>query len=310
MSVYLTSTDSSLPFARRLAGALGVSVSAVDRQDFPDGEHYLRFDLADRFELLGRHVVLVGATESGTNIDELYRLGCAAVKYGAQTLILIIPYFGFSTMERAVKPGEVVSAKTVARMLSAIPRAPQGNWVLLMDLHASGIVHYFEGDVVALELHAQTTMARAIEALGLNDLCLASTDMGRAKAVEAFANLFHAPVALIHKKRLSGSETQVAAVVGEVAGKNVIIYDDMIRTGGSLIQAAEAYLSAGAKSVTAATTHLVLPPTAIEKLDTSPIARIIGTDTHPNHRLVEDRAKFQIVSVAELFGDVVKRLVR
>lgn len=310
MSVYLTSTVTSLPFARRLAAALGVAVSGVAREDFPDGEHYLRFELTDRLGLLGQHVVLVGATESAANIDEMYRLGCAAVKYGAQTLVQVIPFFGYSTMERAVLPGEVVSAKTVARMLSTIPRAPQGNYILLMDLHAQGIVHYFEGDVVAVELYAAPQVLDAIAALGLTDLCLASTDMGRAKWVESFANHLDAPVALIHKKRLSGSETKVAAVVGDVAGRNVVLYDDMIRTGGSLIQAAEAYLAAGAKSVHAATTHLVLPPTALAKLERSPLARIIGTDTHPNHRLAEGREKFTVVSVAELFAEVVRKLLR
>src|SRR5213082_2989325 len=163
MNVYLTATVSSLPFARRLAGALGVPVSGVDRQDFPDGEHYLRFDLDSRLGLLGKHVVIVAATESTTSIDEVYRLGCAAVKYGAQTLVLVLPYFGYSTMERSVKPGEVVSAKTVARLLSNIPRAPQGNFVLTMDLHAGGIVHYFEGDIVALELYAEEKIVAAIE---------------------------------------------------------------------------------------------------------------------------------------------------
>jgi ribose-phosphate pyrophosphokinase len=213
-------------------------------------------------------------------------------------------------MERAVKPGEVVSAKTVARMLSAIPRAPGGNWVVLMDLHSSGIVHYFEGDLVALELYAQPKTLSAIEELALPNLCLASTDMGRAKWVEAFANQFGAPVALIHKKRLSGSQTRVAAVVGDVAGKNVVLFDDMIRTGGSLIQAAHAYLSAGALSVSAVTTHLVLPPGAIDKLEASPLTRIIGTDTHPNHQLVMNREKFRVVSVADLFAEVIRKLVR
>src|SRR5690242_9903951 len=239
MTLLLTATESSLPFARRLAAALGVEATPVERQDFPDGEHYLRLDLGEQLGLLGKDFVLVGATESGTSIDELYRLGCAAVKYGAQTLVLVLPYFGYSTMERAVKPGEVVSAKTVARMLSNIPRAPQGNFALTMDLHATGIVHYFEGDIVALELYAEEKIVAAIEALKLPDLCLASTDMGRAKWVEVFANRLHAPVALIHKKRLSGSQTKVSAVVGDVAGKNVVLFDDMIRTGGSLIQAAE-----------------------------------------------------------------------
>jgi ribose-phosphate pyrophosphokinase len=308
-NVLLTATAASQVFARRVADALGVPLSPVDRQDFPDGEHYLRFDLDSRLGLVGKRVVLVGATESDRSIDEVYRLGCAAVKSGAQTLVLVLPYFGYSTMERAVKPGEVVSAKTVARMLSVIPRAPQGNWVLLMDLHASGIVHYFEGDVVALELYAESKLVPAIESLGLSDLCLASTDMGRAKWVEVFANRLQAPVALIHKKRLSGSQTKVAAVVGDVEGRNVVLFDDMIRTGGSLIQAAQTYLAAGAKSVHAATTHLVLPAGTVEKLEASPLGTIIGTDTHPNHQLVEGRPRFQVVSVADLFADVVTKLV-
>jgi ribose-phosphate pyrophosphokinase len=310
MSVLLTSTQTSIPFAQRLSAVLDIPLAAIDRQDFPDGEHYLRFDLSERFSLLGQHVVLVAAMENGVSIDEVYRLGCAAVKYGAQTLVLVLPYFGYSTMERAVKPGEVVSAKTVARLLSNIPRTPQGNFVLTMDLHAAGIVHYFEGDIVALELYAEEKIVAAIKALNLPDLCLASTDMGRAKWVEVFANRLHAPVALIHKKRLSGSKTKVSAVVGDVAGKSVVLFDDMIRTGGSLIQAAECYLKAGAKSVHAAATHLVIPEGTVAKLEASPIARIIGTDTHPNHRLVDGRPRFQIIPVADLFADVVRKLVR
>jgi ribose-phosphate pyrophosphokinase len=202
----------------------------------------------------------------------------------------------------------VVTAKTIARQLSAVPRATRGNWVLLMDLHSAGIVHYFEGDAVALELYAEARMVAAIEALRLPNLCLASTDMGRAKWVEVFANRLHAPVALIHKKRLSGAQTRINAVVGDVAGRDVVIFDDMIRTGGSLVQAAEAYLLAGAASVQAAATHLVLPPGTVERLESSPLARIIGTDTHPNHQLVQGRARFEVVSVADLFADVVRRL--
>jgi ribose-phosphate pyrophosphokinase len=145
--------------------------------------------------------------------------------------------------------------------------------------------------------------------LQLGKLCLASTDMGRAKWVETFANRFHAPVALIHKKRLSGSETRVAAGVGDVAGMDVVIFDDMIRTGGSLVQAAQTYTEAGARSVHAVATHLVLPPGAIEKLEAAPLARVIGTDTHPNHQLVAGRPKWQVVSVAGVFAEVLRRLV-
>jgi ribose-phosphate pyrophosphokinase len=309
MPVTLLSTAAGRPFADRLAGHLGRTVADVERQAFPDGERYLRLPLADRFGLVGEHVVLVAPTSDAESLDEAIRLGSAAVQHGARALILAVPYFGYSTMERETRPGEVVTAKVVARQLSALPRAPRGNWVLLLDLHAAGIVHYFEGDAVALELYAEPVLVPAIERLGLADLCLASTDMGRAKWVEKFANRLHAPVALIHKRRLSGSETRVHAVVGDVAGKDVVIYDDMIRSGGSLLQAADAYRAAGARSVQAVTTHLVLPPGTVEKLEASPLVRVIGTDSHPNHRLVEKRPRFEVVSVAGLFADVVRRLV-
>jgi ribose-phosphate pyrophosphokinase len=309
MSVTLLSTVSSRPFAERLGGHLGIAVTDVERQHFPDGESYLRLDVPSRFGLLGQHVVIVGATDTDASLDEVYRLGCAAAKHGIRSLILVVPYFGCSTMERAVRPGEVVTAKVIARQLSGIPRASRGNWVLLMDLHSGGIVYYFEGDTVALELYAEPKVVAAIGRLNLPRLCLASADMGRAKWVQTFANKLDAPVALIHKKRVSGSQTRVSAVVGEVAGRDVVIFDDMIRTGGSLVQAAEAYLQAGAASVHAVATHLVLPPGSVERLEAAPLAGVIGSDTHPNHRLVEGRPRFAVVSVADLFADVVSRLV-
>jgi ribose-phosphate pyrophosphokinase len=305
----ILSTASSLLFARRLSACLGVAVAEPQRQAFPDGEHYLRLPLDGWFDLVGRDVVLVGATESSDSLDELYRLGCAAVKHGARTLVLVVPYFGYSTMERAVKPGEAVTAKVIARQLSSLPRAPRGNWVLLMDLHSAGIVHYFEGDTVAMELYAESRIVPAIERLKLPNLTLASTDMGRAKWVERFANTLHAPVALIHKKRLSGSETRISAVVGDVAGRDVVIFDDMIRSGSSAIQAVEAYVRAGATSTHLVATHLVLPGDAVAGLEATPLRGILGSDTHPNHQLVAGRARWQVVSVADLFAEVVAKLV-
>lgn len=308
-NVLLVSTEASAPFGARLGMHLGVTPAPVERRCFPDGEQYLRFELEDRFGLLGRAAVVVGATESEASLAEIYRLGCAAIECGAGVLVLVIPYFGYSTMERGTRPGEVVTAKVIARQLSSIPRAPRGNFVLLMDLHSAGIVHYFEHDTAALELYAEPKVVAAIQRLGLEHLCLASTDMGRAKWVEALANRLHAPVALIHKKRVSGSQTRVSAVVGDVAGRDVVIFDDMIRTGSSLIQAAEAYQRGGARSVHAVATHLVLPPGTVERLEAAPLVRILGTDTHPNHRLVEGRPRFAVISVADLFAEVVSKLV-
>jgi ribose-phosphate pyrophosphokinase len=309
VSVTVLCTESSRPFAERLAGCLGVPLQGVHRETFPDGERYLRLDLADRFGLLGYSVVIVGATDSAASLEDVYRLGSVAVKHGARALVLVVPYFGYSTMERAVRPGEAVTAKIIARQLSGIPRAGRGNWLLTMDLHSAGIVHYFEGDTVALELYAESRLLPAIERLGLSKLTLASTDMGRAKWVERYANVLHAPVALIHKKRHSGSEVSVAAVVGDVDGRDVVIFDDMIRSGVSLVQAAQTYRRAGARSVYAVATHLVLPEGSVERLEAAPLEKVIGTDTHPRHQAVAARPRFEVVGVADLFADVVGRLV-
>jgi ribose-phosphate pyrophosphokinase len=309
VDVFLVSTESSEPFARRLASHLGVPLDQVERRHFPDGERYLRLDTKDWFGILGRHVVIVGSTETPTCLDDVYRLGCAAVKHGARSLVLVVPYFGYSTMERATKAGEVVTAKCIARQLSAIPRAAMGNWLLMMDPHTSGLVHYFEGDTVALEVPSNARMVEVITSLGLERLTLASTDMGRAKWVEGLANHFKAPVALIHKRRESGSKTTVAAVLGDVAGRDVLIFDDMIRTGGSLVQAAEAYQAAGARSVHAAATHLVMPEGTLARLEASPLKLIIGTDTHPQSEKVMHHPRFSIASVADIFANLIGRLV-
>lgn len=309
MAIHLVSTVTSEPFARALAQKLDIQLAGIERRHFPDGESYLRYDVDDPFELLGRDVIVVGATDTVHSLDELYRLAHAAAQNGARSLVLAIPYFGYSTMERAVYAGEQVAAKSIARQLSGLPQAARGTWILMCDLHTPGLVHYFEGASIPLEIFAMPRLLAAIERLNLKNLTLASTDMGRAKQVERYANQFHAPVALIHKKRISGSKTEITGVLGEVAGRDVVIYDDMIRTGGSLIQAAEAYTAAGATSVTAVTTHLVLPPGTVERLEAAPLARVIGTDTHPNHTRALGRPKFEVVSVADLYADVIRRLV-
>jgi ribose-phosphate pyrophosphokinase len=178
---------------------------------------------------------------------------------------------------------------------------------MLLELHAAGIVHYFEGDVLAVELTAEPLLVEAIRSMHLENLCLASTDMGRAKAVEKFANALNAPVALIHKRRLSGTSTRVVAVVGEVAGRDVVIYDDMVRSGGSLVQEARAYADAGARAVYAATTHLIIPGDAVEKIEASPLRKVIGTDSHPAHQKVLGRERFSVLHVAPLFAELLRR---
>ena len=265
---------------------------------FPDGERYLRL----LTPVDGRDVILVGGTITDAATLTLYDLACALVKYGALHLTLLVPYFAYATMERAVRPGEVVTAKTRAALLSAIPPACYGNRIVLLDLHSEGIPHYFEGELTAVHVYGKPIIRALARRLGGDDFVLACTDAGRAKWVESLANDLEVTPAFVYKRRLSGSETAVAAVNAQVEGRRVVIYDDMIRTGSSLLGAARAYLGAGASSLAVVATHGVFPGDAFAAIQASGLFTDIAcTDSHP--RALALRAQgLHVEPTAELFA--------
>ncbi len=279
----------------------GCERGEVERKQFPDGEHYRRLvtDCDDR------DVVLVGGTVTDGDTLELYDLACALVYYGARRLTLVIPFFGYSTMERAVKEGEVVTAKARARLLSSIPSAALTNRVLLFDLHVDGVTHYFEGEMHPVQLYGKPVVSDLARQLGGGgDFVLACTDAGRAKWVESLANTLGVTAAFVYKRRLSGSQTQVAGVSAHVRGKNVVIYDDMVRTGSSLIGAAQAYRDAGATDVSAVCTHGVLPGDSLARIEASgALSHLACTNSHPRAvALGQSSSYLRVESIAPLLA--------
>ncbi len=277
----------------------GARRGRIEVKQFADGERYQR--LVD--EVSRQDVVLVGGTIGDSDTLELYDVACAVAKYQAHTLTLVVPYYGYATMERAVKAGEVVTAKTRARLLSTIPLAGSGNRVLLVDLHTDGVTYYFEGELRATHVYAKSVIVRLARELGGDRFVMACTDAGRAKWVESLANELAVPASFVFKRRIDDRTTEVAAVSAQVEGLRVVIYDDMIRTGSSLIKAAEAYRAAGAKDVVAIATHGVFPEDALVRIEQSGvISRIAVTDTHP--RAVELRSDFlRVESVAPVIAE-------
>jgi len=272
----------------------------LEVEHFPDGERYLRIHT----ECIDRDVVVVGGTISDADTLTLYDLACATVGQGARSMTLIIPFFGYQTMERRVKRGEVVVAKTRARLFSAIPPAGLGNRVVLVDLHSEGITHYFSGEVRPVHVHARRLILDEIRRLGGSDFVLGATDAGRAKWVESLANDLGVEAAFILKRRLSDGSTQVTALAAEVRGRRVVIYDDMIRTGGSLIGAAKAYLDEGATSAAAVASHGVLPGDSLQKiLESGLFTEIVCTDSHPRAVELANEPNFRVVSIAGLLAD-------
>jgi ribose-phosphate pyrophosphokinase len=251
---------------------------ALERKSFPDGERYLRVAV----DCWGRDVVLLGGAPGDLDWLEIYDLGCAISRSGAKSLSIVMPYFGYSTMERAVLPGEVVTAKTRARLISSIPPCEGGTRVFLFDLHTDGIAYYFGDSHITRHLYGAPIVTEAIRRhMGERPYVLAATDAGRAKWVQSLARGLGVEPAFVYKER-RGDGLGVTGVNADVSGREVMIYDDMIRTGGSLLQAARAYLDAGASQVHAIASHLVLPGDSLAKIRKSGvITGLLGTDSHP-----------------------------
>ena len=290
-------------FASELSLATELPVAAVERKRFPDGERYLR--LLD--DVNDCDVVLVGGTVDDPATLELYDLACAAVEHGARTLTLVIPWFGYSTMERAVMRGEAVVAKTRARLLSSIPRPKLGSQVLLLDLHSEGIPHYFEGTIRPFHVYGKPVIERLARELAGHDFILGSTDAGRAKWVQSLAHDMGVPPAFVYKRRLGAEATEVTAISTTLRGETVVIYDDMIRTGGSLMNAARAYRDAGAGKVIALATHGVFPGDALQRISASGLFESVAcTDSHANARALAG-PQLIVHSAAELFIPLLRR---
>lgn len=296
------STQSYSYFANLLVQQTGFNQGWIDSDFFPDGESYHRIETSPQ----GQNVILVGGAATEFTTLELFDLACALIEQGAKRLSLVVPYYGYSTMERATRLGEVVKAKTRAILLSAIPRGAGNNRIIMLDLHSEGIPYYFSSNVNPVHLYGKNMVFEATAQFGGQNFILASTDAGRAKWVESLANDLNVPSAFVYKRRLSGSETAITGINADVKGKIVIIYDDMIRTGGSLLKAAKAYKEAGADRIYVITTHLLLTSDIRDRLQAEGlITKIVGSNSHPNSQNLEN-GFLLVKDVSSIFAQYLK----
>ena len=298
MKKLLFTTSTYAYMTPRFLAAADYEEGEIERKTFPDGERYLRIAT----DPWARDVVLLGGTPNDLDWLEIYDLGCAISRAGARSLSLVMPYFGYATMERAVKPGEVVTARTRARLVSSIPPCEAGSRVFLFDLHTDGIEFYFGDGHVTHHLYGAPIITSLIrKVMGDRKFVLGATDAGRAKWVQSLARNLDVEPAFVYKKR--DPETGTIALTGinaDVRGQEVVVYDDMIRTGSSLLQAGRAYKDAGASRVHAVASHLVLPGESLDKLLGAGVFETLsGTDSHPGSRQIEARGQ-HVAPVAEL----------
>ncbi|KAL0231918.1 hypothetical protein PCE1_002915 [Barthelona sp. PCE] len=303
-------SPSSRYIAEPIAQQLGLPITKLVLKEFRDRERYYRIGLDDRKSLIGRDAILITATATDEDLLLLFRVGCELAALGTRRRLFIVPFLGYSTMERSVRPCECVTCASNIIMMSSIPNTGLGNIFLFLDLHVSSILNYFQ-ETTAFELYGEGVLLRAVESLNLEpeSFMFGSADLGRPSWVQTFANKFNTDLAFIRKVRTM-ENTKVMNVIGDVEGKVVIIYDDMIRSGGTICKAADAYLSAGAKAVYALTTHLAIPDEdTIIALNASNIELILGTNSHPNSMswYVRECPKIKVFDVSHVFVDHIRR---
>ncbi|MGV3612726.1 MAG: ribose-phosphate pyrophosphokinase [Fluviicola sp.] len=288
----------SKSLAEQIATKFGASLGDVKVTEFSDGEFQPSFEETVR----GQDVFIVQSTMPPTeNLFEMLLMVDAAKRASARKIIAVIPYFGFARQDRKDKPRVAIGAKLIANMLMAagVDR------VMTMDLHADQIQGFFE--VPVDHLFASTLFFNEMKALDNGNLIMAAPDAGGAKRANAYAKKLDTGLAICHKHRKKANEVAEMTVIGDVAGKDVILVDDMCDTAGTLTKAAELFMDKGAKSVRAFCTHAVLSGPAYERINNSKLTEVIVTDTIP---LKEKSDKIRVISVADLFADVIDRLIK
>jgi len=273
-NIILIANEASSEFAEKVAAELRIPFSRMRKKLFSDGEIYHAFPE----DTAGRDMIIIGATPDDSSHQELIDLidGCHMLK--ANSVNVVVPYLGYSTMEQA-KPESNEIAKGITRTRQIFRANP--NFVAFIDLHSESVLHAHNGQIHTTNIHSNEMLVKKIQKTKLENFVLVSPDYGRSKWVARLADLLKVPHTAADKDRYAMDKTMVGQVAGVVKGKTAVICDDMIRTGGSIIQTAERCRDAGATAVILIATHLVLSGNAREKFKAHGINRIIGADTFP-----------------------------
>ncbi|WP_347172699.1 ribose-phosphate pyrophosphokinase [Polaribacter uvawellassae] len=296
LSPKIFACSQSIELAEKIAKEYGTELGKVTVTHFSDGEFQPAFEESIR----GRRVFIIGSTfPSADNLMEMLLMIDAAKRASARHVTAVMPYFGWARQDRKDKPRVAIGAKLVANLI----QAAGATRIMTMDLHADQIQGFFEKPVD--HLFASTIFLPYVKSLELDDLTIASPDMGGSKRAYAYSKYLDSDVVICYKQRKKANVISHMELIGEVTGKNVILVDDMIDTGGTLAKAADLMMERGAKSVRAICTHPLLSGTAIERIESSSLIELIVSDTIPLKRA---SSKIKVVSCAPLFADVMHKV--
>lgn len=281
----------SQELAEQIATHFGVSLGKVIFSRYSDGEFQPSFEESVR----GARVFIVGSTHpSSENLMEMLLMLDAAKRASARHITAVMPYFGWARQDRKDKPRVPIGAKLVANLLEAAGATR----IITMDLHADQIQGFFEKPVD--HLFASTIFVPYIESLKLNNLTIASPDMGGSKRAYAYSKFLGSDVVICYKQRAKANVISHMELIGDVTGKNVVLVDDMVDTAGTLTKAAEVMIERGALSVRAICTHAILSGNAYERIENSQLEELIVTDSIPPKK---ESSKIKVLTCAPLFAN-------
>jgi ribose-phosphate pyrophosphokinase len=291
--VRLFSGSASNVLAEKIARSYGQDLGKVQHYRFSDGEIQASYEESIR----GQSVFIIQSTmPPAENLMEMLLMIDAAKRASAKQIIAVLPYFGYARQDRKDKPRVAIGAKLVADML-AVAGATR---VMTMDLHADQIQGFF--NVPVDHLYASTIFVPYIQSLSLPNLTIAAPDMGGSKRANAYSKHLKCDIVICYKQRTVANVVDHMTAIGDIEGKDIILMDDMVDTGGTLCKAADMMVERGATSVRAMCTHAILSGKAYENIERSKIKELIVTDTIP---LTQQSSKIKVISVADLFAKVI-----
>lgn len=296
MAVKIFSGRATTYLADKIAQAYGESLGEVKYQQFSDGEMSPFISESVR----GHEVFIVQSTfPPADNFMELLLMIDAAKRASAESINVIIPYFGYARQDRKDKPRVAIAAKMIANLLSAAGATR----IMTCDLHADQIQGFF--DIPVDHLDGAYIFVPYLKSLGLSDIMFASPDVGGIKRARYFAKYFDAELAVCDKYRKEANKIESMRLIGEVEGKDVILVDDLVDTAGTICKAASLLKENGAKSVRAVCTHPVLSGKAYENITNSELEEIVVTDTIPLRQHVN---KIKLLTVSNLFAKAIRKI--
>jgi len=288
--------QNSKPLAEKIAKAFGQPLGNVITSTYSDGEFQPSFEESVR----GSRVFIIGSTmPSSDNMMEMLLMLDAAKRASARHITAVIPYFGWARQDRKDKPRVPIAAKLMASLLETAGATR----IITMDLHADQIQGFFEKPVD--HLFASTIFLPYLKGLGLENLTIASPDMGGSKRAYAYSKAMESDVVICYKQRAKANIISHMELIGEVKGQHVVLVDDMVDTAGTLTKAADLMIEKGALSVRAICTHAILSGNAYDKIENSKLAELIVTDSIPKEH---KSGKVRVITCAPLFADVMHRV--